>query len=171
MTFSIDMRIDMGRCIHCSRLTDAYFCDECAMDSTYAREDDRRGPTASQVSRSMQRRVDAGAAYDQMLDLQTVIDPGVLPVEGCGRVSPRPPGGLSATGRARKLRALNRRESGGFGHVPIVPGIPRAARFNSPLKTGRRAEHWWNAWIRFWGGFGFKLVDDLTRPEGIDGNG
>ncbi len=78
------MRVASSRCVDCDAwVVDAYYCYECAFrtGSNHQRfADERRPITFSKVSRNTQLRVDQGAAYEQMLQLQTVNDHGVLTI-------------------------------------------------------------------------------------------
>jgi hypothetical protein len=129
MCASKEERIQNGWCIGCGAFrVDAYFCSECALGSDYVGAQfivDHQSPTATAIGRGLQRRVDASAAYDQLISLQTVS-------EWYGAQEQdkrRPHGRISERARSKRIRDLVREANGDtYLHgawTPPCPGFNR----------------------------------------------
>lgn len=141
---AIDQRVDSCRCVSCNGvIVDAYFCDECGFNELGGRghyQDDRRSVTATQISRSMRRRVDQGAAHDQWMDIISSINAGVHPAEQT-QAAPRHIGGKDtfknpcATGRSRAMRVKIYEANfegilGAFRETPRLPAFDKQTKKN-----------------------------------------
>ena len=160
---------DRGFCAWCGEfVVEAFICLQCSLDFPSGHLSyERRSVTATQIGRALQRRVDAAAAYEQLIDLQTVIEAGVRPVDesagwGMGTL-------LNNSARAKRLRAKNYRASGGIAGPKFFETIRRTATpgvsFNQRTNRHKRHHARWSGWLEAWGKIGWQVLDDATRPE------
>lgn len=185
-------RVEGGNCIVCNRYAGGlYFCPDCSVNSEYenARVTDSgpwRGPTATVCSRVLQRRTDQAAAYEQFMQMQTIVDAAVVPERGLaytkshrGRHPARHDvhGIRSESGRSRRIRVM----AFGTRHAEVtvskarVDHVFKAENWGFPpiefdprkrkVKRALIKRVWWFAFSAMWEAIGFAVLDDATRPE------
>jgi hypothetical protein len=77
-------RIAVSRCVSCNQqVCDAWVCVGCSIASRFEalRTGDPMAPSPSRCGRSLQERVDRSAAYEQVSQLWSVLDPGVQSID------------------------------------------------------------------------------------------
>lgn len=187
-------RVDNQRCAWCDLvMVDAWVCANCALAFSMGRADDERSVTATKVGRELQRLRDRGAQHEQLVDLQTVIDADVIPVEsteliarGSARNAPRHyTEGVSDSDQNRSKRLRNARiaandpritpdelrKSAGFAWISdndnakfFVEKLGKRQLIISAARRRSTVAAWWRAFACGWEDIGWAVLDAATSP-------
>jgi hypothetical protein len=168
-------REEVGRCIGCGLLCEAYFCDSCAYGSEFVRGRFYETPpvTPTRVGKGRRRLQERATASAIWYELQTSNDEVIAKrrIANDPRIDKDERASLSRNPVASAPMIV-----GPFFDTYASSTKRKAARIERKreerrlrmraLRAQRKVEReWWIFWLGEWGAIGWVIVDELTKPE------